>query len=533
MRRFTAALTAVLAFALAGCLDLDEEYTINPDGSGKVKIRCALAPMRFTTKKKSPEELLKSDVRETLEKCAGVDAWTDVSAVQRDDGKIEFKGTAYFRDYAKLKLSILGMTSSMSKSVVAKEGDAMTVTVTPEARDAGPAEPVKLTEAQIQAKIKEERAKYLQSKPMIDAFLKEAKVATRYHLPGALGKVSNFKKVGDRTVEVKMDGAVLLAAIDGLMKDDAFLRRSVESGRDIDKSGPPADDALIEKVFGEKGPIQASTKGPLAPLFDYEAEAGKARQGMEALLAQFGAAAAAAAPPAGAGFKSVQVAGVQWVHAADDERGIAPFSKGKPSFSMALIAELGGSALAVKEGKLLKAVTDSGEDLLPKEEFEREIHFPRLSEDKTAVTFDLQLALPGPKASGLREVSGTLVYLVADKTIDVDLGIAEFKKGAQGKKHESSIEKVESGDDGAEISLKVALGLDAIASIDFYDDKGAKLQSSRQGYSSSGDEAVIEFLVKGTLPKKGKIVAKLYDEPKTYEAPFKITNVDLLGRPKK
>src|SRR5436190_6005453 len=125
MRRIAAALAAVIAFALTGCLDLDEEYTLNPDGSGKVKIRCALAPMRFTNKKKSPEELLKSDVRETLEKCGGVDAWTDVSAVQRDDGKIEFKGTAYFRDYSKLKLSILGMTSSMSKTVVAKEGDAM------------------------------------------------------------------------------------------------------------------------------------------------------------------------------------------------------------------------------------------------------------------------------------------------------------------------------------------------------------------------------------------------------------------------
>ena len=88
MRRFNAVLSAVFAITLAGCLDLDEEYSINPDGSGKVKIKCALAPMRFTNAKKSPEELLKSDVRETLEKCGGVDAWTDVSAVQRDDGKI-------------------------------------------------------------------------------------------------------------------------------------------------------------------------------------------------------------------------------------------------------------------------------------------------------------------------------------------------------------------------------------------------------------------------------------------------------------
>lgn len=533
MRRLAAVLSAVFAIALAGCLDLDEEYSINPDGSGKVKVRCAIAPMRFTTAKKSPEELLKSDVRETLEKCVGVDAWTDVSAVQRDDGKVLFSGTAYFRDFSKLKLTVMGMSSSMSKTVVARDGDALTVTVTPGQGNAPPAEPVKLTEEQIQAKIKQERAKYLQSKPMIDNFLKDAKVATRFVLPGPLGEVRNFKKLGDRSVELRMEGAPLLAAIDGLMKDDAFLRKTLEAGHDIDKSGPPIDDVLIEKLFGQKGPIRASTKGALAPVFDYEAEAGKAREGMAELAAKFGAAPAAAAPPAGAGFKKVAVAGVQWVHAADAERGITPFSKAGPSLSVAITAELGGSALSVKKGTLLKAVADTGEDLLPKEEFEREIHFPRLSEDKTAITFDVALALPGPKAAGLREVSGTLVYVVADKTVDIDLGIADFAKGTKGKAHGAEIESVEAGDDGGEISLKIGLGLDAIAAIDFYDAKGVKLPSTRQGYSASDDEATIQFRITGPLPKKGRIVAKLYDAPKTYEAPFKIGNVDLLGRPKK
>ena len=533
MRRSALALSAVLALALAGCLDLDEEYSINPDGSGKVKIKCAVAPMRFGPGKKSPEELLKADVRETLEKCAGVDAWTDVTAVLRDDGKVAFSGTAYFKDFSKLKLTIMGVSSSMLKSVIARDGGAVTVTVTPEQRESPPADPVKPTEEQIQAKIKQERAKYLQSKPMIETFLKEAKVSTRFILPGTLGEVRCFKKVGANTVEIKMDGATLLAAIDGLMKDDAFLRKTVESGHDIDKSGPPLDDAMMEKLFGQKGPIKASTSGALAPVFDYEAEAGKAREAMAELTAKYGAAPTAIAPPAGAGLKSVAVAGVQWVHAANDERGITPFSKGRPSLTVAITAELGGSALAAKEGKLLKALTDTGEDLLPREEFEREIHFPRLSEDKTAITFDVPLLLPGPKAAGIKEISGTLVYTVADKTIDVDLGIHMFAKGAKGKAHEAEIENAEAGDEGAEVSLKIALAMDAIASIDFFDDKGMKLPSTRQGYSSSGDESTIQFGIKGKLPKKGKIVAKLYDEPKTYEAPFKITDIDLLGRAKK
>jgi len=533
MRRSVAAVAAFFVLALVGCLDLDEEYWINPDGSGKVKIKCASTPFRFSNAKKSPEETLKTDVRETLEKCGGVDAWTDVSATQRDDGKTVFVGTAYFRDYTKLRLSIMGVTSSMAKTVLSQDGGALTLTVTPEQKGTPPAEPPKLTEEEIQAKIKQERAKYLQSKPMMETFLKEAKVATRYHLPGALGEVNNFKKLDDRSVELKMDGATLLAALDGLMKDDKFMRKTVESGQDLDKSGPPVDDVFVEKLFGQKGPVKASTKGALAPVFNYEAEAGKAREGMAELQAKFGAASAAVAPPAGAGFKNVAIAGVQWVHAADDQRGIAPFSKNRPSYSVAVTAELGGSALAAKGGSLLKAVADTGENLLPKEEFEREISFPRLSEDKTAITFDVQLAVPGPKVAGIREISGTLTYTVADKIVDADLGIGAYAKGTKGKLHGAEIENVEAGDDAGEVSLKIGLPLETIASVDFYDEKGAKLQSSRQGYSSSGDECSIQFSIRGVLPKKGKIVAKLYDSPKTYEAPFKITNVDLLGRSKK
>jgi hypothetical protein len=512
MRQPIAALSAVLALALAGCLDLEEDYSINPDGSGKVKIKFAMAPMRFTTLKKPPEELLKSDVRETLEKCEGIDAWADVSAVQRDDGKVEFKGIAYFKDFSKVKLSVMGMTSSMSKLTIAREGDAMVALLTPGKGNEPPPTPVKLSEEQILAKMKEERAKYLQAKPMVEAFLKDAKVVTRIQLPGALGEVRNFKKSGDRAVEIRMEGAKLLALVDGLVKDDAFLRKSIESGHEIDKSGPPLDDGMIEKLFGEKGAIKAATQGPLAPAFDYEAEAGKAREAMPELLAKFGAAAAAVAPPAGAGFKSVHISGVQWVHAVDDERGILPFSKGKPALSIALTAELGGSALTVKEGKLLVATADTGENLLPKQE------------------------LPGPKVGGLKEVSGTLTYLVADKIKDVDLGIAAFKKGVKGKALGTEIEKVEEssfekGD--IELSLKIQLSPDAVESVDFYNEKGVKLQANRQGYSSSGGESTLEFVIKGPLPAKGKIVAKVYDEPKTYEAPFKITNVDLLGRPKK
>src|SRR5436190_1580238 len=150
MKKSTALLAAALAICLAGCLDLDNEFTLNPDGSGKVKIRCVSAPVSFDIgeKKKSPEELMKSLVRETLEQSGGVDAWADVAAAIRDDGKVSFNGTAYFKDIEQLKLRVMGIASQTSDLVFKKEaGGGVSVEVIGEKKERkAPEPPGKLTE---------------------------------------------------------------------------------------------------------------------------------------------------------------------------------------------------------------------------------------------------------------------------------------------------------------------------------------------------------------------------------------------------
>lgn len=541
MKKPAALLAAALLACLAGCLDMDSEFTLNPDGSGKVKIRCVSAPVSFDIgeKKKSPDELMKSLVRETLEQSQGVDAWADVTAAIRDDGKVSFSGTAYFKDIAQLKLRVMGVGGQGSDLAFAKEKDGgVSVEVTGEKKEAKPAKPPgPMTDDQIKARMKEERAKYQQSKPMMEAFLKDLKVRTRVNLPGALGEVHNFKKTGPSSVEIAIEGNALLKVVDGLAMDDAYMKKNILEGRDLNSSGPESDGAFKAKLFGEDAPIRAATKGPLKPLFDYEAEAAPARQNLPELLKKFGAAAgtAAIAPPAGLGFKSVRVAGVQLVHAADGERGLRPFNQSEPGLVLSVVAELSGAALSAKEGKLLRAADDTGASLLPESDFARQIHFPRLSDDKKAIVFEVQLGLPGPKAAGLKEISGTLQYVVADKTKSVDLGLGEYQKGAKGKELGAEIEKIEPAfsDGKTDLQLKVAVSRDSVVSIDFFDAAGKPLNAEQSGYSSSGDETSFTYQVTGKFPPKGKIVAKLYDDPKTYEAPFSVTGMDLFGRPKK
>ncbi len=242
------------------------------------------------------------------------------------------------------------------------------------------------------------------------------------------------------------------------------------------------------------------------------------------------------APPAkGGDFKSLKVAGVRHVYVTDSEGGLSPLGQYKPGMTVSFLGELPGSVLNVKEGKLLRAIADNGDDLLP-DEFQRTIPWAQLAKDKAMVLFDVTLNPPGEKVKGLKEVSGVLTYVVAGKTKTDDVGVVEFAAGAKGALHGATITKIEASQwqEGYQnLELKLALPKDRIASVVLKDESGSVLKTQEAGTMSGFDETSLTFALKGKFPAKGKVIVELYEDLKTYEIPFKIENVDLLGKAKK
>jgi hypothetical protein len=278
------------------------------------------------------------------------------------------------------------------------------------------------------------------------------------------------------------------------------------------------------------------TAAATKPLFAYEAEAAPARLGMPELLKKLGARAPAAPPTKGGAFKSIKVGGVQLVYFTDGQRGIMPLNGFTEGMTLSFVAEFPGTVLNMKEGRLEKALSDTGDDLLPSDEWQRKVNFPRLSNDKTIVTFDVHLRLPGDKVKGLKEVSGVLEYIVGDKIKEVDLGIAEYKAETKGKEFGAKITKLaesswQKGHDELEIELAVEPGV--VDSIVFEDEKGGKLDTQAGGTMSTDRTSTFTFLLKGNFPAKGRIVVKAYADLKTFEIPFVVKDIDLLGRPLK
>ena len=97
----------VTALLVTGCIDTRREFTINPDGSGKVKIdsRFDLQEIRYSGKKMTDEQALNQQVGQIIQHSQGVSAWKDVAyKLEDDDVTVHFSGTAYFNDINKLML---------------------------------------------------------------------------------------------------------------------------------------------------------------------------------------------------------------------------------------------------------------------------------------------------------------------------------------------------------------------------------------------------------------------------------------------
>jgi hypothetical protein len=285
---------AAVCVLVVGCIETKQDYTLNPDGSGKVVVEVIkddtmAMMMGAPQEQQDPEMEARRFVKQVMDGTQGVDAWENVSHDKTPDGRTRFRGTAYFADLAKLKLQAAGA----SNIEWVKEGDGMVLRVREdEAKpEAAPAEPApELTDEQL----KMERLKYQQMRVMMDATIGRMKIDVSYMLPGTLAEVSVFKKDPSGAVRMTVEGGRILAAMDEMMQDDANVRKMAGSGgRNM---GMKMDENMKEKVLGGKGPITARVKGDLKPLFDYAAQSKAAREAMPAMIERLGLDKLPAAP---------------------------------------------------------------------------------------------------------------------------------------------------------------------------------------------------------------------------------------------
>ena len=462
-----------------------------------------------------------------------MDAWRDVSFELLSDGRISFKGTAYFRNLSRLDLPNQTMLEfdwasaadgTGTLSLRAKKG-AKEVKKT--------AAPANLSPAELAQKVKESRAQYQQAKPMMAMIVGAMKHEAVFHLPGKRGKTAAFQVDPAGGLRLQFDGAKLLDAMETLINDDAWMANNPSAlGPD---SSPPIDEYMCKLLFGDKGPVRAAVNGLGAASFDYEAEVAAAKEAFAAIQEQLGPAAAASAPPAqGGALKSLKVVGVRLIHATDEALELRPFSY-SAGYTLSLLAELPGSVHAISdESGLDTAIASDGSDMLPESESQRRFSFPKLSPDKTAVLLEADLNAPGPGVTGLKELTGHLRYTVAGKTSETDLGLSKLAANAKGKAHGAEIKSLSTkSDDGSQtIELQLDLEPDALKALYVVIGK-EKTELQQRGYGGGSGTYVFTYESGKGFPPKSRIVAETYAQMDSFDTPFKLENITLLGEPVK
>lgn len=292
-----AALAAVTL--LVGCFETKQDFTLNPDGSGKVRVEMAMPQMPFslgpTDSQADPDLMAKQFVKGILDGSKGVDAWSEVSYTKTDDGRTRFLGTAYFKDLARLKLQSVKMEGIS----FTKDSSGGMVLLMKEPESTQPAAPPKpIPEAQLAQQIEMQRMQYQQMRPMMAATIGTMKMDVSFLLPGTLAEVSGFKKQPSGAVGLAITGTQMLKVMDELMADDAYVRQGALAGKKgAGMGGPQMDEWTKEKLFGTKGPLQARVTGPFQPRFAYDAEVRAAKAAYGAMIERLGLTALPAAPP--------------------------------------------------------------------------------------------------------------------------------------------------------------------------------------------------------------------------------------------
>jgi hypothetical protein len=237
------------------------------------------------------------------------------------------------------------------------------------------------------------------------------------------------------------------------------------------------------------------------------------------------------AAPANGGVKSVKVVGVRLVAESDQSRNLRPFNY-DAGYSISLRVEFPGAVQAVTEQTAIAVATaDDGTSLLPDSEWNRKIHFPALAKDKTAALLEFNLKLPGSAVKGIKELSGTVQYRVAGGTKEVDLGFDELKAGATGTNLDARIKSIKEGwqkNGSQDLVLHLKTNPDGLKSVSLVVD-GAKTELRQNGYGGGMNSYNFTYECKTNFPANGHLVAEVYDQIKTFEAPFKLENLSLLG----
>ena len=244
------------------CIEVEETFYINPDGSMKVDIKMTKPQMMFGNKSKdTSEEKLKKFALETIKETANsYEAISNVKYALNDDDLKTVSYTAYYRsynDYQNDKSNMIlpemeilgGGILSFKNNADPSKGLSMSKKV-PKLK----VEPKKLSEAELAEEIKKSKKESQMAKQMLPMVLGNMYVKKTFIFNGKIKSSSNVQTSGPATVIIEFDGKKTIGTIMDIFGDDSFIEATVREKHGMKTEVSPAD-LMRKKMFGNTKPM--------------------------------------------------------------------------------------------------------------------------------------------------------------------------------------------------------------------------------------------------------------------------------------
>lgn len=410
-----------VAFCLFGCFESKQDFTVNPDGSGKMTLEAWIdtsAAIQLGPAKSDAAEV-ESTAKDILQKSEGIEAWKDVTFNRAADGRVYFKGTGYFKDLSRVKVPNYG-----SEFWWSKEGKTLTVQLKEESETKGSEAKQNVSEEQVAAQIKQARTEWKRMRCLMESVLLGLKKDTTIRLPGKVTEVNNFVKESDSVIRVTFDGAKMMEVMDQMMADEAWMKEQARSGglQQAGSSGPPMTQSMNAKYFGQEGPVQAKVQLGSKSLFDYKKESAAAVKAYPKVLESLGIGSKAVA-------STVLKEGIQFqAGEVRDTRTTGEFFGGL-DLELVMSGDIVSRTRGIRNVEIQKAVDNTGQSLL-KEEAPGFQHSSKSEGEEGKRSESLQFKNPARNATSIGEISGSVELYVPDKDPKAKVVTKAFLKQA-------------------------------------------------------------------------------------------------------
>lgn len=532
-------------FLLTSCFEEERTYTLNPDGSGKVEFK-ATFPLDSTINlnqnggtKQSPDKKVKAAVTKILEDSEGIAAWANVSYKINDEGQIDFKGTAYFKDLNKVKLKMGSIDSDNLTPTLTKEKGTITIKCLLDKDDEGKesTKPQKNKPQWTEMGKKEQklamaktRQGLKQMKGMLAGIAGDMSTKVTIHLPASGKKSTGFKQLSPSSYTITQTGEMMIKGIDQLLADEKTMQRLASDDINM-MQDPPTE--ILHQMLGLSGDPSVNFSASATPSFDYKKEVQAAQKAAPAMMKKLGLTVIPKAPMEGtAKFKSLRLAGFRVVTPTSD-RKVRPFNRSAGT-SLSFIGELPGAVISADDGEIHTFVLDNGQNMLSSKSWDQEPRSIDLSEDGTLLSFEIQSdQLLEANATAIKTLKGEIICMAANSTKITDLAFAKIKQGEESEHFDAKITEIKKSkynEGKQEISIHFDLKIDTIKGVTFFNKDGTKIKSKKHGHSWSGDSGQITFLCDDTLPTDSVIKVEVFTDIKRHILPFLIENTPLIPR---